>query len=377
MLRGILRLGESPADSGTVVLHRVNPAEAGPIDSVRVAPDGTFEIRLPSMPIPGSGEIFFASSRREGILYFGTPISAPVQLDSIYSVVTWPSRPAPTDGLPFVVAVRNLFIEQSPMGWRVTDLFELRNDSSWTWLAEPEDDPIWSYPLPPGASGFRTGQSDLAEGGVRFSEGALHVHAAFPPGPRLFVIQYEVQDIEFTLPLPGLTEIVEVLVEEGAPELRMEGLRPDQPVELDPGSIYFRWTGEGLRDLAVRIERGTERDRGAMTLPWAALGLSLLLLGAAAWAIRRAPAGRSPAQGALPPPASPRTVRSLPGSGAGVSRGPAPERDALLLEIARIDDAFEALNEPDEEARTRYHERRSELLALLGQKKGGGSPEAR
>ena len=63
------------------------------------------------------------------------------------------------------------------------------------------------------------------------------------------------------------------------------------------------------------------------------------------------------------------------GAGAGVARpgaaaaGPAPDvvarRRALLLEVARLDEAFEAQGNPSEAERAQYRRRRAELLSQV------------
>jgi hypothetical protein len=354
ILRGVLRLGGEPADSGTVVLHRVTPAEAGPVDSIRVDTDGAFAFPLPGPPIPGSGEIYFASARHAGILYFGPPITDPVQLQSSYLIETHRTSAAPPGGIPFTVSVRNLFIDEGPLGWRVTDVFEIRNEDSVTWIAEPEDEPVWSYPLPRGARSFRVGQSDLPEDAVRFAEGSVFVHAPVPPGERLYVIQYEVESIEFAIPLPGITELVEVLVEEPAPELVMEGLTPAPPLQLEPEMVYLRWLGEGFADTEVTIGRG--REGGTDPLPWLGMGLALLLLVLAVWLVRR--------------PTFERSGVGRPAAGTHARSG----RAEVLLRVARLDEEFDALEAPGPEEEARYLARREALIARLPE--GDGPPES-
>lgn len=351
ILRGLLLLDTLPADTGTAVLHRVTPEEAGPVDSIRVVGEGRFEFRLPALPVPGSGEIYFVSARYEGILYFGPPITEPGQLDSLYTVTKHSTRRAPLEGVPLTVEVRNLFIDQGPMGWRATDLFQVRNDSAFTWIADGEAGIVWAYPLLTGARSFRVGQSDLAPDAVRFEGGSLQVRSPLPPGERLFIVQYELDELDFSLPLPGHTEVLELLVEDGAPSLRVDGLAAAQPVEMEPGSVYLRWAGEDISDRSVRVEPGEEG--GAGILPLAAIGLALLLLAVGAWALRRPEDGL--------PDDDPR----------GGTREPR-SREAILLEVANLDEAFEAMEEPDRTERAEYEARRRALLEELEALKGGG-----
>lgn len=361
-LRGRLYLDSIPADSGTVILHRVNPEEAGPVDSVRVGPGGNFVFPVQTPPAPGSGEVLFVSSRREGILYFGEPISEAAGLDSLYVVRAFETREAPEGGLPFTVALRGLFVDQGPMGWRVTDLLQIRNDSAVTWVAGEEDDhPVWQYPVPPEARGLRVGRSDLDPEAARFEDGVLQVRSPIPPGERLYVLQYELDVLNFSIPMPGVTELMEIFVSDEAPPLQMPPLIFDQPVELEPGSLYRRWVGEGLVQAVIRVE--PRRDGDGAPLAWIVVGLAVVLLGVGVWAVSRR-------QGAG-------------GSGTGAERGSAGGRGAgaeerrreILLLVARLDDAAEERDELTPEQKARYQSQRNALmeeLRSLGAATGGG-----
>jgi hypothetical protein len=345
VVRGTLLVDDVPADSGTVVLHRVTPAESGPVDSVQVDADGGFALALPHAPETGSGEVFFASARREGILYFGPPVTQMADLDEPYVISSYGTRPAPPGGLPFAVRVRNVFIDEGPMGWRATDLIEIHNDSAVTWVSPDDEHPVWRYPLPPGARSFRVGESGLSEDAVRFEDGGILVFSPVPPGERLYMVQYELEDLEFSLPLPGFTEVVEVLMREPSPAVTMEGLRREQPVQLEPDVFYARWRAQDVSDRVVRVRRG--EDEGGAVLPWVGLGLALLLLGAGIWGVRRQ---------ARPP-----------------EDEPPSSRQALLLEVAELDEAFEALDDPDPETVARYQRRRK---ALMERVRAADPPEA-
>lgn len=347
LIRGRLLLDSIPADTGTVVLHRVTPEEAGPVDSVRVGAGGDFSLPLPGLPVPGAGEVYFASSRYEEILYFGGAVAQPAQLDSLYLIRTYSTRGAPPEGVPLTVEVRNIFIDQGPMGWRVTDLFQVRNDSARTWVGQGEDGIVWQHPLPTGARSMRVGQSDLSPDAVRFEGGGMNVLSPIPPGERLFVIQYELEALDFSLPLPGRTEMIEVLVDESAPSLRMEGLTPDQPIEMEPGTLYRRWAAQEVEGRTIRVAPGEEGSPSI--LPWVGVGLGLLLLGLGVWAVRRRP----------PDPES-------------VHASPTPVRRRTLLEIAELDEEFARLSNPSAEERARYDVRRNELLQRLNERGGTG-----
>jgi hypothetical protein len=275
VLDGRLYFGDAPADSGTVVLHRVTPEEAGPVDSLRVDGEGRFRFILPAVPAPGSGEVFFVSTRREGILYYGEPLVAPEQLEDEYRVRAHPARPIPRGGIPVPVVSRSLFLETGPVGWRITDLLELRNDSSVTWTSGDGAEFVWRHPLPPGARAFRVGSAEVTPDAVGFRDGGVEFRGPFLPGDRLLIIQYDLEAVEFSIPMPGRTDFVEVLVRDPAPPLTIEGLTPRPPVAVEEDSRYDRWTGEDLRDRVVRIREGT--GPSAPLPAWMAVVVALTL----------------------------------------------------------------------------------------------------
>ena len=71
VISGEVRIGDEPADSGTVVLHRVSTLFSGEVDSVSVRSDGRFEFIIPVPRDPLGNDVYFASLRYQGILYFG------------------------------------------------------------------------------------------------------------------------------------------------------------------------------------------------------------------------------------------------------------------------------------------------------------------
>lgn len=373
VVEGRLLLGDAVADSGTVVLHRVTPEEASAVDSVEVT-GGGFQLRLPHLPVPGSGEVFFASHRYQGILYFGPALAMAEQVDSVYTIRAYSTRAAPPQGLALPVAVRNLFVEEGPMGWRVTDLVEIRNDSSVTWIPDPESTGavVWSYPLAPDASSFRLGDGDLAPGSVTWEDGMVRVRAPILPGERLLVFHYEIPSLETEFPLPGVTEILELLVRQPAPPLRVDALQAAGPMEIERGVNYFRWWGQGLQDQVVQLRPG--EDRG-IPMAWVAVGIAFVLTLVGGWLVVgpsrpsfgagglerrgegvRGKAGDTPGSGPGPGASSPAD---------GVT--PFVRRRSLLLAIARLDEEGSAAAAKAEspEARRRREVQREALLTEL------------
>ena len=351
-LQGRVMLGGAGVGSGMVVLHRVSPEVAGEVDSVSIAQDGGFEFVIPQPPSASTqAEILFASVRYEGVLYFGSAISDPEQLDSLYVINVFGSKEVPPEGLPLPLSVRNLFLERWGEGWRATDLFQILNGGERT-LVAAEDGVVWSYPLPPGATSARLGQGDLPPDAVTFEGGRVSVRAPLPPGERMLLIRYELPEIEAEFPAPGATETLELLVKEPAPSLDVAGLRPLDVVSLDGESSYRRYSGTSLRDVVISLEESSERVLPSMGI-FAAI-LAALLGGAGLLAYLR-PRGQVTA----PSAASASGAATAPGAAAAASGG----REGLILQVARLDESLDAATDP--EVRRRMSEERTALMARL------------
>lgn len=341
VLRGRVLLGDSPVGAGTVILHRVATDTQGEVDSTRVAPDGSFAIRLPAVPDPKRSEVYFASVRHAGILYFGKAITLPVQLDSLYEIQTYDTAAAPAGGASLTVLERSVFLEIGEDGrWRATDLFEIRNDGSRT-LVAPEGGVVWRHPLPERASDAEVRRSDVLSGGAEIKDGELVVTAPVPPGERLFVVGYAVPDPFLVIPIPVRTEVLEVLVQEPAPDLEAAGLQRGPQVELEPGRTFRRLTGAAPAGTVVRLTEG--RGPAEPPVRWTAVILAMVLTAVALWAVRWGGAqAASRAAGA-----------------------PARDRRSLVLEIARLDEAFASSSSPSAEEREAYEARRRDLIRRL------------
>jgi hypothetical protein len=344
-LDGVLRVGGAPADTGTVVLHRVTPEAAGPADSVRVGPGGAFAF-TPEPPPGVDGAMYFATYRHEGVLFFAPPVAefeAYLALEGPWAIDAWPSRPLPPEGGSFRVTYRNIFIEEGPLGWRVTDVFEVGHEDPWSWTSPDPGAgvPVWSHPLPPSALNVQAAETEADLASLRLDRGALELLAPFPPGDRLFVVRYDLPSLEATFPLVGMNRVVELLVREPAPAFWVEGLRADAPVELEEGTEYRRWWAEGVRDIAPRIQLG--EPAAGIHPAWWAVGLALLLV-AVGSALFAGPA-RSGAPVGPPLPAG----------------TPGRTRHQIKVEIAHLDEALARGElDPDEGA-----ERRRRLVAEL------------
>jgi hypothetical protein len=339
ILSGTVFVSGAPADSGKVILHRVTPEEAGRIDSTTVGEAGSFSFRLPNLPVPGTGEVFFASVEYDGVVYSGEPIADPIQLDSVHVVRVFPAREAPAEGLVFPVSRREVWIAEGPMGWEVTDVVEIQNPDSATFVASGSEAAVWRYPLPATALAPRVLQSGPVAGPARVEGTTLVAGNPIVPAANYYVVQYDVQSLEMDVPLPGRTGLVQVLLREPAPAVRVEGLAQQPPEEIEFGTSFLRWAGEALQDQTVAVRLGEEGGGAGQWLVVAA-AMSLVLIGAASLLARR----RS-----ILAPAS--TTRRL--------------RKDILVDVARLDEEHARMGPGDPRASERYRRLRAQLLDEL------------
>ncbi len=331
-----MRIGDLPADSGTVVVHRVSAFSSGAIDSVRVGAGGRFSFTIPPAGPGEESDVFFASIRIQDILYFGGPVTEAADTVGVYLIQGWPAEGVRADTRP-VIRVRNTFLERagSGPGWFVADYFEITNATRTTLIAS-EEGATWSHSLPPAATDFRVGESDLPAGAASFSGGRVHVSAPVQPGESLYLLRYRLPGDGFTLPIDAGTGSMELLVREPAGPLRVDGLAAAGPVDMEDGT-WRRFAGRDLAASAVAVEPGEEvlhsqpipAVAGFLLLALAAIGALLLLRGG----------GRVRARGTR-------------------------DRQSLLLEIARLDERW---SRGDLE-RDRYERRRGRLVNALGER---------
>jgi hypothetical protein len=353
LLQGQAFVGDSVLGSGTVVLHEVTTVSQGEIDSVRVAPDGTFTLRLPAEPDRVDERFYFASLRHDGILYFGSALTEPQQLDSLYRIQAYDTLAVPVGGREIPILARNIFFEPAGEDWQVTDIFQLRNEEGRTLVSPEGDGAVWRYPLPEGARDFNSGQDGLSLDGSTLEEGSVVVRAAIAPGDRVFVFRYVLEDLFGSLPTPGVTGAFDLLVREPSPRVGVEGLELVGRVELEAGSTYRRYSGADVGPERVRLVEA--EVAGELPVEWIAvlMGMALAVVALVVMKTVRRP-GASLAE------SGPGTSGARTGAGAGVGG-----RQALLLEVARLDEAFAAEAAPSDEARASYEARRADLMRRL------------
>jgi hypothetical protein len=342
-LHGRAALGDSVLTAGTVLVHHLATEAQAETDTVRIRPDGTFELRLRRVPDPDLGDVYFGSIRHDGILYFGQAITDASQLDSTYLIRTFDTVSVSAAEGALTIGARNIFLEGEEGLWRVTDLFQILNGGQRTVLAGDRGH-VWTYPLPEGASDFSLNQqTEFLPQSAEFVDGAVVLDAPIPPGERVFVFRYTMPDPFIEFPTPGVTGTIDLLVREPAPPVEAEGLTFMERVELEPGTTYVRFNGASVEGPSIRL-REAEKP-GTPPVKILAVVLALILAGAGLFGVMG--------------------MRREPVPAAATTGGSSDMRRDILLQIARLDEDFEASETTTESDRDTYQKRRAELMRRL------------
>jgi hypothetical protein len=285
-LRGQVLLEGTPVTGAPVTLHRVTQGAAGALDSVRTDAAGTFSFRLPAADTAGF-TVFFTAVTFRGIRYFGRPLH-PGDTGTDYNLEVFDTIGAGVAGAPPVLLSRRnvLMLPRPDGGWEVDELLRIENAGSLT-VVSAYGAPTWQHPLPPGATDFEIGDSDVAAEDIQRVGDRVLVTSAVPPGARDLLLRYRLRDGVAALPVGEATEIMNLLLRDPAGDVAVSGLAPGGAVAAE-GETLRRFTGAKL-SAGHRIIVNQASAAGAPLDPrWTAVAVLLLLLtGGAAAAARR------------------------------------------------------------------------------------------
>jgi hypothetical protein len=343
------REGQQPVANQWVVLHRVGPDRAGPLDSTRTAANGRFSIRYRESG--DTSALYFASTSYGGVAYFTSPLRAPVVRGDDATLTVFDTTSGP---VAIKVGGRHVIVGAvQPNGRRpVGEVYDLENDSTVTLVARDSMSPLWRTQLPAQALEFQVNTSGgLAPGAVSQRGSSVGLFAPLSPGIRQFAFTYELPSNAFplTLPIDRATGVLEVLVQD--PSARVDGvkLRETAPVSAD-GRTFRRFLGQDLSaGTAIRIDIphliGAEREKVYFGVAAALLAAMVVALVVAA---RRAVFRRPLAAASLP------VAREL-------------RSHALMRGLATLDEEFEKIATPDDTMRAAYQAKRAALKAQFAE----------
>jgi hypothetical protein len=245
---------EMDAISGAwVVLHRVGPDGAGPIDSTRSDARGRYSFRY--VRTGSADAVYFVSASHDGVAYFTAPLAEGNVSGNDGEVIVFDTT---SKHVPMTVRGHHVVVSAvDANGMRsVVEVYDLSNDSSVTRIAASDRpaDATWQTHIPVAATGFQVSQGDIPSSAVTYLNGVVRVFAALAPGIKQLSFSYSLPAKSFplTLPLEGDTQIYEVMIEEKVGHVTAPRLKEVDPVTVDARS-FRRFLASDIPRNAVAV----------------------------------------------------------------------------------------------------------------------------
>jgi hypothetical protein len=242
-----------PVTGAWVVLHRVGPDSAGPLDSVRSDSRGHYSFNYTRTG--SSDAIYFVSASHDGIAYFTPPLAE--------------GRVSGNDGEITVFDTTSGHVAMSLRGHHVVisaadanarrsivEVYDLSNDSTLTRVAKGETPAgaTWQTHVVNGIGDFKVSQGDISAAAVSYANGLVSVFAPLAPGIKQLSFSYSLPAKSFPLKLPIETEtgIYEILIEEKAGSVIAPHMKEMEPVTVDERN-FRRFLGSDLPENSVAV----------------------------------------------------------------------------------------------------------------------------
>jgi hypothetical protein len=245
---------EIPVPGQWVVLHRVGPDHAGPLDSIRTTAAGTYAMRY--RPSGDTSAIYFASTSYGGVAYFTPPLRAANASGDDTRLIVFDTTSTP---VAIKVGGRHLIIAAAqPNAMRpIGEVYDLQNDSTVTLVARDTVSPLWTTHVPAAATSFRVNAGGtIAASAMTLRNGTAGLFAPLSPGIRQVAFTYDLPATAFPLliPIERQTGVLEVMVEEPAAHVQAPRLREVAPVNAD-GRTFRRFLAQDVdANAVVRID---------------------------------------------------------------------------------------------------------------------------
>lgn len=330
-----------PVPAEWVVLHRVGVDNAAPIDSQRTRGDGTYAFRYRASG--DTNAVYFVSTSRGGVAYFTPPTRETRVQGGMADLLVFDTTSAP---VPITLRGRHLIVtapdSTSPVR-TVIEVFEISNDASVTRVPGAGQVPTYEVALPLGVSEVQGGQGDVSPDAVRADEGRVRVWAPIAPGLKQFSFSYNLPltQTELAVVLEDSVPVMEVLVEDPRGSAVGAGLTEVDPVQVE-GRPFKRFLAQNVAapatiTLSAPGQLGNPNSM-RLILVVVAVGAALLLgLGMAF--MRKGPQA--------------------------FARQRVVNPEALALEIAALDAAYEKLEFPTEQQKAEHYVKRAQMKGRL------------
>lgn len=277
-----------PVSGAWVVLHRVGPDRAGPLDSLRSDAAGRY--RFEYQRSGSEDAVYFVSAMHGGVAYFTPPLTEKRIGGSAGEIAVFDttSRRVP-------MSVRGHHLVISAVDTRalraIVEVFELSNDSSVTRVAASErpEGATWTTRLLPEASNFRVTQGDFPADAVQFANGVVSVFAPLAPGVKQLSFSYSVPASSFPIRLAqaARTDVYEVLIEDEAGSVTGPNMREMDPVTVEARS-FRRFLAADVPQSAVAVIDLPPASASRAIDPRFMVALTLLIGGAMVVVLARA-----------------------------------------------------------------------------------------
>jgi hypothetical protein len=279
----------APVADRWVVLHQVNAAGGGPIDSARTDAAGHWRLRAARVDTTA---IYVASALYAGLAYFSPPL--PVVAGS--STVALPLVVYDTSSTGPAVHVRRRFVTfaraKTDGSHEALEILELENPGRDTRIAPDTLQPTWAGAIPPGVLGFEPQQSDFSADAILQRGGDVQLFGPVQPDhAHQLSYRYVVPGTTHTLQFPVDQPIgeLDILLEDTLAVVQAPGLRVGG-VEGVEGRRFATYRVDSLgAGVTVSIAFPAGRFRIESLLPILIVVIALVL-GAGLWvALRRSP----------------------------------------------------------------------------------------
>jgi hypothetical protein len=242
-----------PVTGAWVVLHRVGPDSAGPLDSVRSDSRGHYSFNYTRTG--SSDAIYFVSASHDGIAYFTPPLAEGKVSGNDGEITVFDTTsgrvPMSLRGHHVVVSAADANARRS-----IVEVYDLSNDSTLTRVAKGETPAgaTWQTHVVNGIGDFKVSQGDISAAAVSYANGIVSVFAPLAPGIKQLSFSYSLPAKSFPLKLPIETEtgIYEILIEEKAGSVIAPHMKEMEPVTVDERN-FRRFLGSDLPENSVAV----------------------------------------------------------------------------------------------------------------------------
>jgi hypothetical protein len=277
-----------PVSGAWVVLHRVGPDGAGPLDSIQSDTRGRFSFNYERT---GSEEaVYFVSAMHDGIAYFTPPLPEGKVSRENGEITVFDT----TSGhVPITLQGHHVVVSAVDANSRrtVVEVYDLSNDSSVTRVAagDKPEHATFRARLTRGATDFRVTEGDLSAGAVTQANGVVSVFAPIAPGVKQLSFTYSLPAKAFPLKLPleKETGLYEILIEEKVGSVTGPRIKEVEPVTVDERDFRRFLASDMPENSTAVIDLPAPASTGAIDARFL-VAITLVLGGAMVAALARA-----------------------------------------------------------------------------------------